>query len=324
MNIDYFSAIKNRNKQLTAKFMTKIENNNKTALEDLKKLYLLNNGASTQIIGITGFPGSGKSTLINRLIKYYRDKKLTVGVIAIDPTSPFTGGAILGDRLRMDEFTLDQGVFIRSMASRGRLGGLAPATSAFIKILEIYGCDIIIVETVGTGQSEVDIIGMADTVILVTIPETGDRIQALKAGIFEIADIFVVNKSDIKGNDKQVLFISQTLELDKEKYSNKWLPPVVSTNAIDLSLEESGIKKLVDNINEHWNYLQVTGKIFMKRKNKIKTEIFAIAQYFITQELMNKKNGVQINEAIEKINKNELDPYSFVYSFLENLKIDSF
>ena len=318
MTIDYLKEIQLRNKRLTAKFMSLIENNIESALGQLKELYLLENTKKSQIIGITGFPGAGKSSIINNLIKYYREKDLIVGVIAIDPTSPFTGGAILGDRLRMDEFSLDNNVFIRSMASRGRLGGLAPATSAFIKILEIYGCDIIIVETVGTGQSETDIIGMADTVILVTTPGTGDQIQALKAGVFEIADIFVVNKCDLPGKDKQVLFIKQMLDLDQEKPDKSWYPPIQETKANETSLKTSGIKTLAQKISDHWLFIQESGIIKEKRKNKIKTELIAILQFFMSQQLLKFENGNVIDDAIEKISLNELDPYSFIISFIRN------
>lgn len=319
MAIDYLKEIKQQNKRLTAKFMTLVENNNQESLNQLKDFYLLDNPHHSHILGITGFPGAGKSSLINLLIKFYRQKDLSVGVIAIDPTSPFSGGAILGDRLRMDEFSLDNKVFIRSMASRGRLGGLAPATSAFIKILEVYGCDIIIVETVGTGQSETDIIGMADTVLLVTIPGTGDQIQALKAGVFEIADIYVVNKADLPGKDKQIMFIKQMLELDTERKRPNWTPPIIETKAIEYQLEKNGILELSQKLADHWDFIQTSGMIEEKRKNKTKTELLAILQFSMAQQLLHMNNGQLLNDAIERINTHELDPYSFINSFISNL-----
>lgn len=318
MAIDYLKEIKQQNKRLTAKFMTLIENNNRESLNQLKEFYLLDNTTHSHILGITGFPGAGKSSLINSLIKYYRQKDLIIGVIAIDPTSPFSGGALLGDRLRMDNFSLDNKVFIRSMASRGRLGGLAPATSAFIKILEVYGCDIIIVETVGTGQSETDIIGMADTVLLVTIPGTGDQIQALKAGVFEIADIYIVNKADLAGKDKQIMFIKQMLELDTERKRSTWTPPIIETKAIEPNLEKNGILELSQKLADHWDFIQTSGEIAEKRKNKTKTELLAILQFSMAQHLLHLNNGQFLNEAIEQINANDLDPYSFINSFISN------
>ena len=324
MAVDYLKEVQNQNKRLTAKFMTLIENNDPIALDQLKRFYLDNNHNKHQIIGITGLPGAGKSSLINALIKYYRQKDKIIGIVAIDPTSPLTGGALLGDRLRMDEFALDKKVFIRSMASRGRLGGIAPATSAFIKVLEKYGCDIIIVETVGTGQSETDIIGMADSVVLVTIPGTGDQVQALKAGIFEIADIYAVNKSDLEAADKQILFIKQVLALEHRDAELDWNPPAIKTIAINPDLEKNGLPELVSEINNHWNYLLKSGKLEARRKNKIKTEILAILQYFVSQELLNLQDGQLIKEAIENISNNKLDPYSFIHSFISSYNYDDF
>ena len=315
MSIDYLKEVKSQNKRLTAKFMTLIENNNPTAIDQLKSMYLERN-TNTQIIGITGFPGAGKSTIVSQLIKFYRNKNLSVGVIAIDPTSPFTGGAILGDRLRMDEFALDKQVFIRSMASRGRLGGLAPSTAAFIKILEYYGCNIILVETVGTGQSETDIIGMADSVVLVTIPSSGDQIQALKAGVFEIADIFVVNKADLEGKDKQIMFIKQVIELDKEKLTAQWTPPIIETKANEMNLTSNGISSLALELENHRKFLINSKLISKKRKNKIKTELLTILQFTISKDLLQIDDGSFITEAIEKINEHELDPYTFIQTFL--------
>ena len=318
MSINYLEEIRKHNKRLTAKFMTLIENNNPEAINLLKSMYLEKLSKKSHLIGITGYPGAGKSTLISELTKYYRSQHKIVGIIAIDPTSPFTGGALLGDRLRMDQFSLDQEVFIRSMASRGRLGGLAPATSAFIKILEFYGCDIILVETVGTGQSETDIISMVDSVILVTIPSSGDQVQALKAGIFEIADIFVVNKSDLEGKDKQVMFIKQVLELDNNKNENHWISPIIETKAIESHSSQNGILNLALALEKHNQYLLSSKAIDFKRKNKIKTDLLTILQYFIAQLLLKFIQGSIISEAIEKIHKNELDPYSFVQEFLES------
>ena len=202
-------------KKATARLITLVENDEGKAREIVKKIYPYTGKA--YIVGITGPPGSGKSTLLDKLIKQVRSEGLIVGVIAIDPTSPFTGGALLGDRIRMQRHSTDPSVFIRSMATRGSLGGLAKATNDAIKILDAYGCDVIFVETVGVGQTEVDIVKTADTVVLVTIPGLGDDIQVIKAGLVEIADIFVVNKAEREETDKTCLLYTSPSPRDRQK-----------------------------------------------------------------------------------------------------------
>jgi LAO/AO transport system kinase len=187
-------------------------------------------GGTARIIGITGAPGSGKSTLTDRLITYARGEGLTVGVVAIDPSSPFTGGAVLGDRIRMQDHVSDPGVFIRSMSTRGALGGLSTATEAALVVLDAAGFDLIVVETVGVGQSEVDVMSLVETTVVVVAPGFGDGVQAAKAGVLEIGDIFVVNKSDLAGADAVVRDLNQMLELGVR---GSWVPPIVTTSALD-------------------------------------------------------------------------------------------
>lgn len=299
-------------KRATARLITLVENDEEKAREIVKKIY--SNTGRAYIIGITGPPGSGKSTLVDKLIKKARDEGNIVGVIAIDPTSPFTGGALLGDRIRMQRHSTDPGVFIRSMATRGSLGGLAKATNDAIKILDAYGCDIIFVETVGVGQIEVDIVKTADTVVLVTVPGLGDDIQAIKAGLMEIADIFVVNKADKEGAEATMFELELMLDLEKDKWQKSgWRPPVVST----IAFTNKGVDELWGAINEHMEFLLNSGKIKEKRKFRVREEIKAIVSSKIARKIGEKMGEDDIAVLIEMIAKREIDPYSAADLVLE-------
>lgn len=299
-------------KRATARLITLVENDEEKAREIVKKIYSKTGRA--YIIGITGPPGSGKSTLVDKLIKKARDEGNIVGVIAIDPTSPFTGGALLGDRIRMQRHSTDPGVFIRSMATRGSLGGLAKATNDAIKILDAYGCDVIFVETVGVGQIEVDIVKTADTVVLVTVPGLGDDIQAIKAGLMEIADIFVVNKADKEGAEATMFELELMLDLEKDKWQKSgWRPPVVST----IAFTNKGVDELWGAINEHREFLLNSGKIEEKRKFRVGEEIKAIVSSKIARKIGEKMGEDDIAVLIEMIAKREIDPYSAADLVLE-------
>ena len=232
-----------------ARLITLAENNDPKAMDTMKKIHPHTGNA--HVIGITGVMGSGKSTLISELTRKYRKQGKSVGIIAIDPTSPFSGGALLGDRVRMMELANDDDVFIRSMGTRGMLGGLASAVYDVVEILDASGKDVVIVETVGVGQAEVDIIKIADTTLVIVVPGLGDSIQTLKAGIMEIADIYVVNKADRPGVNQTVAEVQSLVDItcsDKDRKT-----PVLQTIAI----KEEGISELVDEIHNHLKYLSL-------------------------------------------------------------------
>lgn len=286
-----------------ARLITLIENEDPSALHILSELY--KHTGDAHIIGVTGPPGSGKSTLVTRMTREFRNREKTIGIVCVDPSSPFTGGALLGDRIRMQEHTLDQDVFVRSMGTRGHLGGLSRATSDAVRAIDAFGKDIIIVETVGAGQSEVEVVDIAQTVIVIDVPGSGDDIQAIKAGIMEIADIFVVNKSDYSGADKKVTEINAMLDLDQNM--GPWRPPVLLTNAHT----GEGIPELVDNIEEHMRFLKDTGLLGKKGLERSREELEQLMEYKLTRELLAKLQGTpEYDEAIRKIAEREADPYT--------------
>src|SRR3984893_3214258 len=221
------------------------------------------------LVGLTGAPGTGKRTLADALVKVIRDRRQTVGVIAVDPSSPFTGGAVLGDRIRMSRHTLDKGVFIRSMGARGHLGGLAAATREAIHLLDAYGRDVIRVETVGVGQSELEISTICDTVVLVLMPESGDAVQSIKAGILEIADVFVINKSDLGGAEKTRRLIQDSIGLGPKQ---AWRPPIVLASAA----KEEGIDQVWDAVLAHQAYLTESGTLASRRQQRLKQDVMAL------------------------------------------------
>jgi LAO/AO transport system kinase len=285
-----------------ARTITLIENNQPEARKIMSLLYPKTGGA--HVIGVTGPTGSGKSSLIEKMIRELRKKGRTVGVVAVDPTSPFTGGAFLGDRVRMQEHSTDDGVFIRSMATRNALGGLAKATRDVVRVLDASGKDVIIVETVGAGQSEVEIIKVAQTVVVVLAPGLGDDIQAIKAGIMEIGDIFVVNKADRDNVNKAVSDVQAMLEMNTEKTG--WKPSVLKTTA----LTGEGITELLSKIEEHREYLK-TGVLEACRKERVETELAEALKQKIAESLIEdlKRKG-EWEKLTEQILAREMDPYS--------------
>ena len=306
--MDVVAELLNGSKLAIARAITAVENEYEHATEIMQALYPHTGHA--YIIGITGPPGAGKSTLTDKLTKEYRSRGKTVGIIAVDPSSPFSGGAILGDRIRMNELTMDDGVFIRSMATRGSLGGMSRKTAEVVKILDAAGKDIIIVETVGVGQSEVDIVKTADTTLVVLVPGLGDDIQAIKAGILEIGDVFAINKADREGVERLNLEIEMMLDLDQAE--NKWRPKVMRT----IASQNEGVCELVNAIEEHATHMIKSGLIQRRRFERTRTEILAMLDEAIKVYLMQKVAGSKFESLTMEVNQRKNDPYSAVRSIL--------
>ena len=285
-----------------AKAITTIENNTAETQKLISSIYP--HTGKAHIIGITGPGGSGKSTLIEKIIRKYRQRGKTVGVIAVDPTSPFTGGAFLGDRIRMQELSTDQGVFIRSMATRNYRGGIAKATKDAVKVLDAAGKDIVIVETVGAGQSEVEIIKVAKTIVVIFAPGLGDEIQAIKAGMMEIADIFVVNKADRENANKAIMDIQAMLQLNNKEKT--WKKPVLKTTA----LTGEGVPQLIERIEEHKHFLERQLEHKRSREKAEAELIEAIKEKVATSMIEKLKREGKFEEFLKKILKKEMDPTS--------------
>jgi LAO/AO transport system kinase len=258
-----------------------------------------------RIVGLTGSPGVGKSTATGAMVRGYRAAGLRVGVLAIDPTSPFSGGALLGDRVRMQEHATDPGVFIRSMASRGHLGGLSWSAPQAARILDAAGFDVVCVETVGVGQAEVEIASLADSTLVIVAPGMGDSIQAAKAGILEIADIFVVNKADLPGSHEVVRDLRNMLAMARYE-QGAWRPPIVSVSAAS----GDGIDELIARLDEHWEWLAESGSLERRRIARAREEISAIAVAGIRQRLGGLPGESRLDELSALVAVGKLDPYS--------------
>jgi LAO/AO transport system kinase len=284
---------------------------------ELAQLY--QHAGRAYIIGFTGSPGVGKSSLVDKVVSRFRNQNKKVGVLAIDPTSPFTGGAILGDRIRMQKHFLDDGVFIRSMATRGQFGGLTRSTADAVVVLDAMGMEVIILETVGVGQDEVDIANSAHTTILVTVPGMGDDIQAIKAGLMEIGDIFVVNKADREGAGKTVRELRFMLQMSSERHTESgWVPPILET----VAMEDRGVDDLMDQIALHREYLHMSGSQEVKQKEKIriKSQIIELLKDKLLSTFFEKLGGDEKLEiSVDDIIQKKVDPYTAV-----NILVDQF
>ena len=274
-----------------------------------------------QVIGITGSPGVGKSTSTSALVTIYRQRGLRVGVLAVDPSSPFSGGALLGDRVRMQEHATDPGVFIRSMASRGHLGGLSWATPQAVRVLDAAGFDIVLVETVGVGQSEVEVAGAADTTLVLLAPGMGDGVQAAKAGILEIGDIFVVNKADRDGADATSRELRHMISLGAGPRAgaaaDPWSPPVLRT----VASRGEGVAEVVDAIDGHRTWLERTGELAERRRARAESEIEAIAFANLRSRIGNLHGDARLSSLASRVAAGDLDPYAAADSLVAGLKL---
>jgi len=260
-----------------------------------------------RVIGLTGSPGVGKSTVTAALVAAYRSAGERVGVLAVDPTSPFSGGALLGDRVRMQDHATDDGVFIRSMASRGQLGGLAWATPQALRILDAAGFGLVLIETVGVGQAELEIASLADTTLVIVAPGMGDSIQAAKAGILEIADVFVVNKSDRPGAQEVVRDLRTMLSMG-EWADGRWKPPIVSTAAA--ASDRAGIDDLIERIGQHQAWLDSSGELAARRQTRAREEIAAIAVAVLRERMGALPGDQRMAELAARVAAGETDPYT--------------
>lgn len=296
-----------------ARLMRLVDDQMPDALDILATLFPHTGHA--HIVGVTGNPGSGKSTLVNKLIGGYRSQGKSVGCIAVDPTSPFSGGAILGDRVRMQEHALDDGVFIRSVATRGNLGGVSRSTPAMVQIMDAMHFDVIIIETVGVGQDEIDIVQMADTSVVVNVPGLGDDIQASKAGVLEIADVLVINKADRDGARRLRRELRTMLDLDMNHTAESWRPPIAETIAID----GQGVDKLIDAIAEHRQWLVDKGQDIHLARRRMKHYIELIATGHFERAMRQKLTEPAWDATLDKVVGREVDPYIAAKSLIEDM-----
>ena len=294
-----------------ARAITLVENGDPLAYDLVREIYPETGNAYT--VGLTGPPGVGKSSLISALLRHVRERDTQVGVVSVDPSSPFTQGALLGDRIRLSDHFLDPGVFIRSMATRGHLGGLAEATLQAVLVLDAAGKELILLETVGTGQSEVEVIGLADTVLLVLMPGSGDSVQALKAGIMEIPDVIAINKADHPAAKTMLNEVRSILGLDPDR---EWRPPIVLTEAT----RGENVPELWEKIEEHRAFLEQSGRLEERRRKNLASEVFAVASARAKQHLEHAvADDPELRRLLDEVQRRELDPLTAVREILEKV-----
>jgi LAO/AO transport system kinase len=305
------AGVRAGDKRALARAITLVEDSDPLAYEVVREVYP--DTGSAYVVGVTGPPGVGKSSLIAALIRHVRPQGTTLGVISVDPSSPFSKGALLGDRIRLSDHFLDPGVFIRSMGTRGHLGGLAEATLQAMLVLDAAGKDLVFVETVGAGQSEVEVIGVADTVLLVLMPGSGDSIQALKAGIMEIPDVIAINKKDHPMAKTMLNEVRSILTLDKERV---WKPPIVLTEAVT----GEGVPELWEKVEQHRKHLEETGLLEGRRRDNLRGEVFDLASARAKDHLERSVHGdAELERLLEQVHRRELDPLSAVKEIMEKV-----
>jgi len=304
-------AVRAGDRRALARAITLVENSDPLAYEIVRDLYPETGRAYT--IGVTGPPGVGKSSLISALVRHLRGEERTVGVVSVDPSSPFTKGALLGDRIRLTDHFLDPGVFIRSMGTRGHLGGLAEATLQAVLLLDAAGKELIFLETVGTGQSEVEVIGVADTIVLVLMPGSGDSIQALKAGIMEIPDVIAINKADHPAAKTMLSEVRSILSLDKER---SWKPPIVLTEAT----RGEKVPELWEKVDGHRTYLEGEGLLAERRRKNLAGEVFAVASARAKTHLEQAvEDDPELRRLLAEVESRRLDPLSAVREIMDKV-----
>jgi LAO/AO transport system kinase len=304
-------GVRSGDRRALARAITLVENADPLAYELVRELYPETGRAYA--VGVTGPPGVGKSSLISALVRHIRAQDETVGVISVDPSSPFSHGALLGDRIRLSDHFLDPGVFIRSMGTRGHYGGLAEATLQALLVLDAAGRDLVFLETVGAGQSEIEVICVADTVVLALMPGSGDSVQALKAGIMEIPDVIVVNKKDHPAAKTMLNEVRSILSLDRDR---DWRPPIVLTDA----LKEEGIEELWNKVGAHREHLESNGLLDERRRKNLAGEVFAVASARAKTHLERAvADDPELRRLLDEVQRRELDPLTAVREILQKV-----
>jgi len=313
MPTDLAEGVLSGDRRAAARLITLIEDGDESIRPQLARLHI--GGGGAHIIGITGTPGAGKSTLIHKLAKCWRKAKKTVGIIAVDPSSPFTGGALLGDRIRMQDLATDSGVFIRSMSSRGSSGGVARATADAVRVLDALGMDMVIVETVGAGQSEVAVMDVVQTVVVVVVPGLGDDIQAIKAGILEIGDIFVINKADRDGVEATQRELEMMLEFDDDCRKG-WRPQIVRT----VASKSEGIEELIGKIEGHREMMKREGLLEESERRRCRREVLELLKHKAVLSLLAEYGPDDFDALVKAVAERKIHPHDAVERIMEKKK----